>query len=207
MAWTRFEWFAPLQGHTFVLPWIGYIVLINAWNLKCAGCSLLTDTRWRFIGLIAGSALFWWFFEYLNRFVENWYYTGLQDMGPLAYAFFASLAFATVLPAVLSTQYALLTLSCFGLGLQTNQLFLGYDGGPLAVERNLKLTVSATNNDNPLTLQIKMAPAGSMVLERSTNAVEWEPIYTNGVWASSVTWIDPPLPGQSLRLYRARAHP
>ena len=62
--------------------------------------------------------MFWWFFEYLNRFVQNWYYVGPMDLSPLAYTLFASLAFATVLPAVLGTYRFLLTFKTFGEGLK-----------------------------------------------------------------------------------------
>lgn len=122
LAWTRFQWFSPFQGHTFCLPWIGYIMVINALSVKRSGACLLTLAKGRFIALAAGSAVFWWFFEYLNRFVQNWYYVGVDVMGPLAYTLFASLAFATVLPAVLSTQYWLLTFNILGRGLQTKPL-------------------------------------------------------------------------------------
>jgi hypothetical protein len=109
LAWTRWEWFAPLQAHTFCLPWIGYILVVNAWCLRRSGRSLLTDEPGRFALLIPASALFWWFFEYLNRFVQNWYYVGVTNFSPMAYVTFASLAFATVLPAVLSTHRLLLS--------------------------------------------------------------------------------------------------
>ena len=117
LAWTRFEWFAPLQGHTFCIPWIGYIVLVNAICRQRSGKSLLTEATARFLSLFLVSTLFWWFFEYLNRYVQNWYYVGVDEFSPLAYTAFASLAFATVLPAVLSTQRLLLTFRIFDPGL------------------------------------------------------------------------------------------
>ena len=117
VAWTRFEWFSPLQKHTFCLPWAGYIVWVNALCSCRSGRNLVGDAPGRFTLLILASALFWWFFEYLNRFVQNWYYTGIEDFGPLAYTAFASLAFATVLPAVLSTYRLLLTFPLFSHGL------------------------------------------------------------------------------------------
>lgn len=120
LAWTRFPWFAPLQGHTFCLPWTGYILLVNGLCVRRSGRSLLTDAPGQFLLLIPVSALFWWFFEYLNRFVQNWYYTGVDDFTPLSYTLFASLAFATVLPAVLSTHRLLLTLHLFHEGLRHN---------------------------------------------------------------------------------------
>jgi hypothetical protein len=113
LAWTRWDWFAPWQAHTFCLPWIGYILVVNAWCLRRSGRSLLTDAPGRFAWLIPASALFWWFFEYLNRFVQNWYYVGVADFSPIAYLAFASLAFATVLPAVLSTHRLMLSFPLF----------------------------------------------------------------------------------------------
>ena len=118
LAWQRFPWFAIFQGHTFCLPWIGYIILVNALCVRRSGTSPATDATGRFLLLWPMSALFWWFFEYLNRFVQNWYYIGIQDFGPWAYTFFASLAFATVLPAVLSTYRLLLTFHPLGDGLR-----------------------------------------------------------------------------------------
>jgi hypothetical protein len=118
LAWTRFPWFEPLQGHTFCLPWTGYILLVNALCFLRSGHSLLTDTPLRFFLLWPISAIFWWFFEYLNRFVQNWYYIGVDDFSPFEYVFHASLAFATVLPAVLSTHRLLLTFHIFQPGLK-----------------------------------------------------------------------------------------
>ena len=117
LAWSRVEWFAPFQAHTFCLPWIGYIVFVNALCQRRTGRCLIGDAPRRFGLLILASALFWWFFEYLNRFVQNWYYTGIEEFGAPAYALFASLAFATVLPAVLSTYRWLLTFPLFATAL------------------------------------------------------------------------------------------
>jgi len=47
--------------------------------------------------------VFWWFFEYLNRFVQNWQYIGVH-FSSLEYFFYASISFSTVLPAVLGTR-------------------------------------------------------------------------------------------------------
>jgi hypothetical protein len=117
-AWTRMPWLAWIQEHTYVLPWSGYILLVNAWCAKRSGRSLLTDSPRRFLALILASVFFWWFFEYLNRFVQNWHYVGGADYSAGTYALMASLAFATVLPAVLSTQRLLLTFTLFDPGLE-----------------------------------------------------------------------------------------
>lgn len=102
-AWTRFDWFAPLQPYTFTPLWLGYIVSINALCWRRTGHCPMLDQPMVFCSLFPLSALFWWFFEYLNRFVANWYYLGLEEATAFTYAFSASLAFSTVLPAFVST--------------------------------------------------------------------------------------------------------
>jgi hypothetical protein len=111
LAWTRFDWFAPLQRMTYPLVWFPYILIVNALTLRRTGGCLLRDRPRFFLALFPLSALFWWFFEYLNRFVQNWHYVedhaGVETpplIGPWGYVAFATLAFSTVLPAVLSTQ-------------------------------------------------------------------------------------------------------
>jgi hypothetical protein len=103
LAWTRFAWFAPFQEHTFTPLWLAYIIVVNALCVARTGKSPLTDRPGLLIGLFPASALFWWFFEYLNRFVANWTYTGAH-LDAWSYFWFATLPFSTVLPAVLSTQ-------------------------------------------------------------------------------------------------------
>lgn len=109
LAWTRFSWFAPLQSHTFPLLWFGYIVTLNALTYKRSKhCLLLNDPR-LLASLFLLSAGFWWAFEYLNQFVQNWHYVNVPNTSGLENAFFTSLAFSTVLPAVASTYAWLMT--------------------------------------------------------------------------------------------------
>jgi hypothetical protein len=103
MAWSRFSWFAPLQPHTFTPLWLSYILVVNALDEQITGSCLLKARPGFFLCLFPASAAFWWFFEYLNRFVQNWFYTGAQ-YDPWTYFFLASMSFSTVLPAVLSTR-------------------------------------------------------------------------------------------------------
>ena len=56
-----------------------------------------------FLLLFPTSAVFWWFFEYLNRFVQNWFYTG-PEFSAWEYFWYATLPFSTVLPAVLGIR-------------------------------------------------------------------------------------------------------
>ena len=104
LAWTRLPWFSSLQTYTFTPQWICYIVAVNALLWRKTGRCLLTHETKFFLWLFPLSAGFWWFFEYLNRFVQNWTYTGCEHYTPLHYFVAATLPFATVLPAVLSTE-------------------------------------------------------------------------------------------------------
>ena len=104
LAWNRFSWFAPFQPHTFLPLWLGFILIINGLTFRRTGTCLLTGRPGYFFILFPVSAGFWWFFEYLNRFVQNWYYVGIEDFSSIAYVIHASLCFSTVLPAVLSTE-------------------------------------------------------------------------------------------------------
>lgn len=112
LAWTRFSWFESLQRLTFIPLWFSYIILINALCVRRTGTCPMLDAPMFFIGLFPLSAIFWWFFEYLNQFVQNWFYTGV-DYGPLAYSLHASISFSTVLPAVYSTRTWLSTMKGF----------------------------------------------------------------------------------------------
>lgn len=116
-AWTRFEWFAPLQPFTFTPLWIGYILVVNGIEFRRTGSCLMTRNPRNFVSLFPLSAIFWWCFEYLNRFVQNWHYMGVDDFTPLEYVVFATLPFSTVLPAVLSTASCLRTFPGAGAGL------------------------------------------------------------------------------------------
>ncbi len=117
LAWTRFPWFAPFQRHTFTIPWIGYILVVNGLCQKRIGRSPLTEQPAKYLLLFPVSASFWWFFEYLNRFVQNWHYLSTVTFDPFGYFVFASLSFSTVLPAVLGTCRFLLTFPSLNGGL------------------------------------------------------------------------------------------
>lgn len=104
LTWTRFDWFAPFQAYTFIPLWLAYIVLIDAIAFRLGGTSLIAH-RPRFLaGLFPLSALFWWYFEYPNRYVQNWMYTGVSGFTSAEYVLYSTLAFATVLPAVMATH-------------------------------------------------------------------------------------------------------
>ncbi len=99
-AWSRFSWFEPLQRYTFFPLWLGFIVFVNALTCWRHGDCLMRRAPADWLRLFAASAVFWWLFEWLNRFARNWHYLAVGDFGPVAYAVHATFCFSTVLPAV-----------------------------------------------------------------------------------------------------------
>ncbi|MGP0592170.1 hypothetical protein ACTRXD_06455 [Nitrospira sp. T9] len=111
LSWTRFSWFLEWQPYTFPLLWLGYIVVINALSFSQTGRCMITNQPAYLFKLFLLSAGFWWMFEYLNQYVQNWHYVGLASTSsPLTYAWF-TLSFSTVLPAVLGTYEYLSSIS------------------------------------------------------------------------------------------------
>ncbi|MBW2083629.1 MAG: hypothetical protein JRI39_11215 [Deltaproteobacteria bacterium] len=117
LAWTRFNWFSPFQAHTFAPLWICFIITVNACCYKRTGSSLLTHHTRFFLFLFPSSGAFWWFFEYLNRFVQNWHYTGV-NFGAFQYFVLATISFSTVLPAVVSVQQFVLSFGWINEGFE-----------------------------------------------------------------------------------------
>ena len=83
-----------MQAFTFTMLWLGYIVIINALTWRRAGRCMLTHCTGYFLALFPLSAIFWWFFEFLNRFVQNWFYIGVDTLGSWDYFWQATLPFA-----------------------------------------------------------------------------------------------------------------
>lgn len=113
LAWNQAGWTEPLQPLKFPLLWLGYIGVVNAWTFRRSGRCLWHDRPLHFTLLFPVSALFWWYFEYLNRFVQNWHYLGVEDYTSGEYILYSTLAFSTVLPAVMSTAALLRTFPVF----------------------------------------------------------------------------------------------
>lgn len=122
LAWSRFSWFTPFQPHTFTPLWVSFILVINAWCYARTGHCMMVDRARFFLLLFPISALFWWFFEYLNRFVQNWSYTGVH-YSPFEYFCYATLSFSTVLPAVLGTQELIVSFSWIHQGFSNGRSF------------------------------------------------------------------------------------
>ena len=119
MSWNyRFGWFphpsARVQVQISYAPlWAGFIVIMNALCVKRSGHSPMTDHPWAYAATFPSSALFWWFFEYLNRYVWNWYYLGVSELGAAEYVLYATICFASVLPGVCAVAAFLHTFPMF----------------------------------------------------------------------------------------------
>jgi len=127
-----------LQRYTFTPLWLGYILVINALSIKRSGSCLMLKRPKMFLLLFLVSSAFWWFFEYLNHFVHNWYYLG-PPITPFARVLTASLAFSTVLPAVLSTVYWIATFK------QLHHAYTGYWTFRVPYPRRLALLALITS--------------------------------------------------------------
>lgn len=118
IAWSRFEWASDIQIFTFTPLWLGYIILMNAFTYMRTGVSLITHSFKYLLLLFLFSAIFWWYYEYLNLFTNNWYYVGLDHLGDFSYFIYATIPFSTVLPAVISTWFFLRTFPRLSQGLE-----------------------------------------------------------------------------------------
>ncbi len=95
----------PFASWYFPIIWFGYIFLVDAIIYKLKGHSLIMSRKEQFVKALLLSALIWWIFELINLKTLNWNY-GINTYGRLFSLFGiikASIAFSTVLPAVIET--------------------------------------------------------------------------------------------------------
>lgn len=112
-GWGRFDWLGVMKDHCFFPLWFGYILVMDGLVHCRTRSSILARSPRTFIVLFPASAAAWWYFEFLNRFVQNWWYDGTATYSALHYGVFATLCFSTVLPAVLETAEWLASFSWF----------------------------------------------------------------------------------------------
>ncbi|MGD9612974.1 MAG: hypothetical protein AB7V22_08725 [Kiritimatiellia bacterium] len=110
LAWSRLDLPGPAEQHTFFPLWLGFVFVLDGLAYRRAGRSLFANRRTAFLLSFPVSALSWWYFEFLNRFVQNWWYPDRLDFGPVHYLVYSSLCFSTVLPAVFETHALLRTI-------------------------------------------------------------------------------------------------
>lgn len=92
----------PVSTYFYPFIWWSYIILIDGLVFWIKGSSLFTRLKIKIFLLILCSAGFWYFFEILNIRINNWFYTG-PSFHPVGRVIFGTLAFGTVLPAILET--------------------------------------------------------------------------------------------------------
>lgn len=109
LAWSRIDLPGPAEQHTFFPLWLGFILFLDGLVFRRSGHSLATTSRSQFILMFPLSALSWWYFEFLNRSVQNWWYPDRIDFGPVHYLLYSSLCFSTVLPAIFEIRDLLAT--------------------------------------------------------------------------------------------------
>ncbi|MFH0975358.1 MAG: hypothetical protein V1874_06210 [Spirochaetota bacterium] len=115
IAWGQFEIFGKIGRHTFFPLWLSFIAVVNSLQYARTGACLMTDQTRKFILLFPASSVFWWYFEYINGFTQNWYYVG-ADYSPMVFFVLSTIAFSTVLPAVSSINSLLLSFPCISKG-------------------------------------------------------------------------------------------
>ena len=131
LAWNRFAFVAPVQRFTYIPQWMGLIVALNALVWRRTGRSPLTDETGRYLTLFPVSAAFWWFFEYLNRYVWNWFYVNVGDLSPLEYVALATVSFSTVLPGIMIVAELLATFRPFSDGAFANMARVNLRSQPM----------------------------------------------------------------------------
>lgn len=104
-VWWTIDWIhlRPVSDYYFFPLWLGYILTIDGLVEWRTGTSLWRRGHRKFVLLFFISIPLWWLFEWLNGFLQNWHYVTAMPVGPLEYFLLASLAFSTVVPAVLET--------------------------------------------------------------------------------------------------------
>lgn len=99
--WTINWALTGLRTHWAFFPlWLGYCLAIDGLVFWRTNTSLLTRSPRKYVALLLISAPVWWIFELFNLRTQNWIYMGVENFSPLAYAFWTTLSFTTVVPAV-----------------------------------------------------------------------------------------------------------
>ena len=89
----------PVASHFYLFAWYGLIVTCDQWVRRLEGRSLISRCGPGFGLLMLWSATAWFFFEFVNFRLENWYYVLVTDRGWVRAAG-VFLAFATVFPGI-----------------------------------------------------------------------------------------------------------
>jgi len=108
LAWPA-SWFLPdLRTHVLFFPlWLGYVLFLDGWTERRDGRSLGARSPRGLALLFCASIPLWWAFEAANSVLGNWEYLGREHFSDVEFALLSTLAFTTVVPAVLvSAEWA-----------------------------------------------------------------------------------------------------
>lgn len=131
VAWLQLR---PISDYYFFPLWFGFILLLDGIVELRTGTSLVTRGAGKFALLFAGSVPFWWIFEEINRWLGNWHYHTPVIYTPVVYVLLASIAFSTVMPAVLEMTELL---ASFGIGERIPALPAWKPGRPTIIALHL----------------------------------------------------------------------
>ena len=127
---------------TFFPLWFGFILFLDGLNFSRRGSSILTRDWRRFALLFPISSVYWWIFEWMNGFVQNWFYIYDQRYSWLALNLLSTLYFSTVLPAVIELFELLATIPALTPALAAESALVARLSGAAALARLLSLGVA-----------------------------------------------------------------
>lgn len=131
-AWTSSWGRIGPWNFTFFPLWFGFILVLDGLNVTRQGSSILSRNWRRFALLFPISSVYWWTFEWMNSFVQNWFYIYDQHYSWLTLNLLSTLYFSTVLPAVMEMFELLATIPALKPALAAVQPGVRLSGGAAA---------------------------------------------------------------------------
>lgn len=93
----------PFVSWYFPIIWFGFIFVVDAINYTIRHDSLIKNRTRQFFIILLISVLIWWIFEFFNYTITNWSYSGILPESWIVRRLYGTIAFSTVLPAVIET--------------------------------------------------------------------------------------------------------
>lgn len=108
IAWAKPLSMGVISQYTFSPLWLGFALALDGLVFYRKGVSIFAASKTQFFLICLLSSLTWWFFEYCNMYVQNWWYQLNESLTGIQKFFAGTAAFITVTPAILEMT-ALLT--------------------------------------------------------------------------------------------------
>lgn len=89
----------PWIDWNFIFAWFGFLLILNQVIFHYQKKPLFPSYK-KFFFLSIASALFWWFYEWMNMYLKNWDYPQAKYYNGLEWGIIATLAFSSVLPLI-----------------------------------------------------------------------------------------------------------